>query len=577
MQRRIELATWGLLALAAVWVLASLFQFGQQRFFTVDEWQYGHATWLVAQGQRPYVDFFEHHFPLSYVMHAPLLGDGSFAERALRLRSLGFLWVLGAALVVAAGALRASGEPALALLSASLPFAIGFSAMSIVDYRADNFGALAGVAMLALLEANRRPHGRGRGRGRGVAAAAGVLFAVAIFMTQKMIFLAGGAVAIFWLWDRLAGTNRDPFLAAPGAFCLGAAAVTALVLLAGAASGVLGRGFDLTVLQAIAHERQYPPRSVMEWAVPFLAATRVSSALLAAGLAAFLALGLRRHGFWAVPLAVAVVAGWAVRAQYPYNYVYLCLVAGICVVRGVSVLVERVGEGVVWRPALYLLPLALLPQQLAFLDGVPTLDHQLALLAKIERFSTPDDAVIDGAGGALFRPHGSYWWYHGEFQRAALADYFASDLIDDYRASGALFWIHDFRQQKLPQPVQDYFRSHYIQAEGRLYVLGVETPAGGGRARELEFDVLRAGEWLAGPKNAAVADPSADAGLRLDGEPLRAGRVTLSAGLHRLTLSADAPAWRLSPAPAGVFRRTEPPGAPPYTMLFAYDESERRR
>jgi hypothetical protein len=67
----VRLAVGVVLAWAVVATWSFAYDFGQRRFFTIDEYQYGHATWLVSQGQRPYLDFYEHHFPLSYVLHAP--------------------------------------------------------------------------------------------------------------------------------------------------------------------------------------------------------------------------------------------------------------------------------------------------------------------------------------------------------------------------------------------------------------------------------------------------------------------------------------------------------------------------
>ena len=38
-----------------------------------DEFQHLHAAYLVALGQTPYIDFFEHHTPLFYYLAAPFL------------------------------------------------------------------------------------------------------------------------------------------------------------------------------------------------------------------------------------------------------------------------------------------------------------------------------------------------------------------------------------------------------------------------------------------------------------------------------------------------------------------------
>ena len=44
---------------------------------------------------------------------------------------------------------------------------------------------------------------------------------------------------------------------------------------------------------------------------------------------------------------------------------------------------------------MYLLPLAIAADQARFVAGVTSNDHQLAILEKIERFSSPEDVVID--------------------------------------------------------------------------------------------------------------------------------------------------------------------------------------
>ena len=72
MKKSLQILSLLLLGLTGLSTWIEIYGFAQSRFFTIDEYQYGHATWLVAQGAMPYVDFFEHHFPLSYVMHAPI-------------------------------------------------------------------------------------------------------------------------------------------------------------------------------------------------------------------------------------------------------------------------------------------------------------------------------------------------------------------------------------------------------------------------------------------------------------------------------------------------------------------------
>lgn len=61
-----------LTALAALVILALLVRHAFVGFFDHDEVEHLHAAWLVAQGDRPFVDFFEAHQPSLWYLLAPL-------------------------------------------------------------------------------------------------------------------------------------------------------------------------------------------------------------------------------------------------------------------------------------------------------------------------------------------------------------------------------------------------------------------------------------------------------------------------------------------------------------------------
>jgi hypothetical protein len=560
--RGVRVATLAVLALAALQGLVGLYRFGQERFFTIDEYQYGHATWLVSQGQKPYVDFYEHHFPLSYVAHAPLVGDDAgFVVKALRLRAIVFAYLVGlsAVLVLATGAVTRSAHGA--LLAAILPLGVGFGRMSAIEYRADTFAACLWVACLALLEANRR-WGR-----RSVSALCAVLFAASLLMTQKMIAVAGGTLAVLAAVDGarwLRGGGRPgsaAFLRFP--VCLAAVAGSLLVaaVAIGGWLGLLPAAFEATVLDAIQHERVYPTTAIGlgDYLAPFWQATWGSTTPILLLAALFLALG--RSGLWAVALLVAAAAAGLARAQYPYNYIFVSIVVGLCAVRGCILVVEwiplRSRRAASMRPLLYLAPLLLLPDQLGFLDRASGNGSQLTLLRKIEAFSREDDAVIDDAGGALFRPHGSYFWYHGKAHQQIFADYFERELVKDYRRSRALFWIADFRLRELPQSVRDFWARHYVRADRNLYTLGFVTPRTGDAPSQVEIDVIREGDYHVHPAPAIAARRGgrgeAPARLRIDGREVASGTVHLGEGPHRIAVPPGSPPMVLSLLPPEGF------------------------
>jgi hypothetical protein len=569
------LAVLGLLAALAI-SLVTVHRFGQERFFTIDEYQYGHATWLVSEGQRPYVDFYEHHFPLSYVLHAPVLfGEGSFRERALRLRLVpfGYLALLCAVLGVAGYGVTRSLHAA--LLSALAPLAVGFSLMSAVDYRADNFAACLFMACLALLEANRSWDRR------GVALLCGLLFMVAVFMTQKMAVVGGGTFAVFAALDfarrrRARGAAAPaPFVRHPVAFAASAAAVFIAVIGAGALLGLLPAAWEATIVGAIRHEQVYPTSiPIGRYWGPFWSAAPISTLAIVAFAVFFVAAG--RGSFWRAPIAVSAVAAAVARAQYPYNYVLLAGLVALCAARGFAQAIEMLPLRPAFaRALLTLLPLAVLPYQYTFLTRASSNEQQLNLLEKIEAFSSENDAVIDNAGGALFRDHGSYYYYHGKAQHRLLADYFAHGLVDDYRRAQALFWIADFRLGDLPPSVRRFWRRYYIPADRNLYTLGFSTPRTGDAPAEVDIDVIRAGDYhvhpvrLGGAGLQSGAEGEAPGRLAIESRELSGGTVHLEERRYRITVLPHSPPMFLSLLPPEGF---EPwvSGTLHHTRLFEF-------
>src|SRR5262245_27399228 len=89
---------------ALAWFAWQAVQLALGKHFSIDEFQYAHAAWLIAQGQVPYRDFFEVHFPLVYQVLAPVFlvaGDDPSAVLGLRAGMLVFLALTGGAAMLA--------------------------------------------------------------------------------------------------------------------------------------------------------------------------------------------------------------------------------------------------------------------------------------------------------------------------------------------------------------------------------------------------------------------------------------------------------------------------------------------
>ncbi len=563
-----------MLIAAGAYTFATVYGFSQTRFFSVDEYQFGHATWLVAQGRIPYLDFFEHHFPLSYVVHAPFFSlDRDFVSSALLLREIVFgYWVL-VSLLAGAACFAVSRNRLAAVLVAFLPPSFGFGLMSAIDYRADNFGAVYFAACLVLLEWNRDR------KGRALSIACGLLAAAAAGMTQKMTFFAGGTLAAMLVFDLLArrrGSDQRPFIALPVPFFVSGALLAAALIGVAAVLGMLPPGIESTLVQAVEHERVYERFSAFErgYMTSFWIQTWPTTSAILLFATGFL---LTRAGrFWLVPVVVSVVGLSLHSSPYPYNFVFLCWIVAVAAVRGFALFVKALEDRVPdLRDAgalLYLLPLALLSSQLGFVSDTSTNEHQLRVLAKIENYGEPADAVIDNAGGAMFSPDATYYFHHGAAHREIFRDYFETKLIDDYRRSQALFWIWDPRFRGLPKPVRDYLQLHYVDGGDSLHVLGVRTPSTDQESQRFVFDVVRPGEYHVHPAGRVPRRSEAARGhdLVFDGSPLVGDRILLGLGEHVVEVLPGSPGYLVTSVDPSFFDAN--PGSGRYTMMFEYRE-----
>ena len=577
-ERSIQIPVLLILALAGLYTFVKIYVFSQERFFTIDEYQYGHATWLVAQGQVPYVDFFEHLFPLTFVIHAPLYWiDWGFPAAALLLRKIVFLHLVALSVLAGACCYASTRNSYAAVLSGFLPVAFGFSLMSAIDYRPENFAAAYFGACLLLLEWNRRR------RSVAVAVVSSSLATLAVFSMQKIAVLAVVTLAGMLLVDlvgyrrrasgRVQSPDSRPFVAHPIAF-LSTAALLGLVLLSiAAALGMLPAGFEAAILNVIEHEKHYGRFSIFEkgFVGPFWRATWWSTIPILVFAIGYLT--SREGRFWILPIALSVVGGAMMAAPYPYTFVFLCYMAVLVSVRGfcraVAWLGPRMPKARGLTPLLHCIALVVLADQLAFVADRTTNDHQLKILRRIEMFGSSSDAVIDNAGGAMFSEHGSYYYYHGDAHREMFRDYFEQQLVLDYRRSQALFWIRDLRSRRLPKSVQDYLESHYIDAGGDLHVLGFEAAPTQQAQKTQTIDVIRSSDYFIhriGPR--ALLGRARPSDLQIDGRTLKAGKIRLEAGSHEITLWPYSAGYVITPMPAAFFMSG--PADLEYSMMFEY-------
>jgi hypothetical protein len=579
--RVVAVITAGTLVTAVALLLSAVHHFALTRFFTIDEYQWGHATWLVSVGQVPYRDFYEHHLPLGYILHSWILPeDASFIERALMLRRIAFAYALAGSASVAIAEYIATRNVFTAALCAIVPISVGFGLMSAIDYRGDNWSAFIMVCCFSMLRVNQLV------RRRWLAALAGVFFTIALLMTQKTLVIGGVALLLmlaFSVWRTWAPRPRrwHARLTAleihdPGTFAVAAALPLLIALGAGAWAGVLSKAFEITVEQAWQHEQWYPGFSAWRYIQPYFAHAPLSTGALVACALGYAALSTER--FWVLPTAAALLGGLSPKAPFPYNLVLGSFLIGVCAVRGYAEALQYVARR--W-PSVnglivigYLIPLLLVPAQVGFVEETTTNEGQLGTLRLIETHTTSEDIVIDNEGSALFRPHRGYYWYHGKAHVQMFRDYYDHAFVNDLRSTRAIFWINSVRSTQLPIAARRYLEDHYVRVRGDLCVLGFTFPRNElDHSAQQTFDVVREGDYFVACLENAVGSSTAftsevEPRLLIDGEALKERSIYLDTGQHQVEIEAASPGCRLTYLPAATFATNGEVGR--HAPLFEY-------
>jgi len=208
--------------LAAVLILGWI---SASKSYSIDEFDYAHAAWLVAQGEVPYLDFFDHHFPLLYQLLSVVFlvaGDDPETIRALRL-------VLLPVPLVLAWAIWSLNRRWLGDCLAAVGIVLVFGTVSfttfVTEIRPDGLALALFLSSLAVLGLELDPRGRGL--------LAGLLLGLAVWSSQKVV-IYGLPLAIVFVADLVARRRRPAALGSPllflaGTLLVGAGALTYLL------------------------------------------------------------------------------------------------------------------------------------------------------------------------------------------------------------------------------------------------------------------------------------------------------------------------------------------------------------
>lgn len=526
-------------------LLACLCWFGLQavllarvKYFSLDEFQYAHAAWLVAHGEVPYRDFFEVHFPLVYQVLAPLFrvtGDDPTAIATLRLGMLPFLLVACCAAALLNRRRGAVATLAAPLLLLALPPFVTLA----TEIRPDAAACALFLGSLGVLRLRRASdHAAGF--------ASGLLLAAAVWGSQKAAFY-GSVYALAFVLDvaarRTRGTAARPLLRSPAAFVLGAATGLGAVALYLTATGSWAAWWSWCFAWAAAHQRGYPGFPWGRYFVPILVDAPWLFALAAWGalrtLQELRALGrtaTEEPDLLLLAAFASTFASFALqRAPYPYSLLPFLAVAAVLAARGVSDLL-----GARTRPALRvaaaLVLLGLLALQSATLTRFVAASNegQLAVLERVGRLTDPTDTAYDNSGGYVARPHAYRYFYTDSYLRESMPETLVREVPAAIVAQGAVLHLRDLRFDALPAPLRAFVTRHFQPLDGDVALWGQHFAVPAGGRLDASFLAVRDDRYFVTPPGVLE-----HGSLTIDGVRVTEPVFQLAKGEHHVVYEGD--------------------------------------
>ena len=157
-----------------------------------DELEHIHASWYVAGGYLPYLDFFQNHNPLAWYLYAPvILLFGETAASILIIRAVTMLIMAGSLAVVFLITRNLTSSWQTGVFAVLLLLTSGFYVKTGFEVRPDVSQVFFGLlSILFLLDFLKKPT-------RKAVFACGLCLAVSFLFLQKAVFLIGAVGLVF--------------------------------------------------------------------------------------------------------------------------------------------------------------------------------------------------------------------------------------------------------------------------------------------------------------------------------------------------------------------------------------------
>ena len=544
----------GLIIFLLLAVFINTIHLSANKSFSIDEFQYAHASWLIANGQVPYKDFFEVHFPLLYQYLSPywLFVD----DNPGRIADLRFLMLPFLALGLISIALMAdSNEKVISsLLAVTLVLACAHFVAFATELRPDAAAFAFYAAALGVFYISRfSPK---------IQALLSGIFIVAAFWASQKAWFYGLPFLVAWGLDGFAMIKRRGggryILGHPLWLIMGALAGLLPILLYLFATNSWASIYYWCVKWAFEYQQIYPSFSWSRVFLPFLYAYPDYLILGSIGVLGtikkyrLISLNQQRRSLGnAIELVIlgslltAFLSFALQRAPWGYSMIpflgFLSLFAARGFVEGLVLLLGRVrppnarkvliGAAGAFLAASFIRS-GLVMSPIAARDNT----HQRRVLESANRLIGTEDSFYDNTGTIVSRPHAYFYFYTEKSIRVFKAEKLVLEVPAAIEKTGTTIMMVDARYNGLPQKLKSYLEENFQNYNGDLRIWGRRYHGLG----EYEFNAILDGEYFIvpgpGSPEAGFNSIIAAGEIRIDGHEVQKQIFGLKKGLHKVII-----------------------------------------
>ncbi len=536
------------------------------KYYSLDEFQYAHAAWLVAHGQVPYRDFYQYYMPLLYTWMSGaflFVAENPTAILALRVTLLPFV----AAIAWSCDRLNRDSDGRWAVVAPLFLLSVGPFAERAVEIRPDGMAAaLFFLSIVALRAEKIAPRTR--------ALLAGVLAGASILASQKALTYGLAFLVAFVLDVSINRREQRRLLGVPSWFTAAAAGVLLVFAAVLALTGAWRSWVEHSLVYSIYHQSHYPNFSFITTLSPVLREFRWLFVLALGGFAVTLRrLVARRRAALGDPDCLAILALLSTflsfattRAPFIYCLVPFFPALSVFAARGAIALGRRSLVGRLAPSFVFLVGMVSAVGLERSYERLlaPTTNHfQRSTLRKIGELTRPDEPFFDNSGSAVTRPHVLFHYHADRLQLALRSAELESKGPSRLRESGCVLVILDARFGLLPEGLKRFVYDNYQPYDGDLRIWGRRYLKAPGSLLTERFFAIRDGRYFVHPASALETGD-----LRIDGRQVDSTTFFLRKGERAIEYSGAAPELSILWLPAdGVPWSPRPDLAPRFSIL----------